>query len=87
MDVTALTDEAIAAIVDPVARAQALRAITKTKGTLTTPQSRIYRQAIAELHGNNERKQIWIARTVGVSCSAISKLLRKARLAASEVSA
>jgi hypothetical protein len=73
------SDEAIAAIADPVERARALRAIAKRRGTLTAAQSRIYVAAVAELRGDGERERSWIARRLGVSPQWVSSLLGRAR--------
>jgi hypothetical protein len=73
------SDEAIAAIADPVQRACALRAIAKTNGTLTPTQSRIYRAAVAELRGDGERKQSWIARRLQISRGRVAHLLKQTR--------
>lgn len=83
------SDEAIAAIADPMKRAQALRSIARTNGTLTPTQSEMYREAIAEMRGDDERKQTWIARRLGVSRQAVSALLRRrsASLTTDEVAA
>lgn len=72
-----MTDEAITAIADPVARARALRDIAKANGTLTYAQSRIYDAAVAEMRGDGERKQTWIARRLGVSRQKVSVRLRR----------
>lgn len=73
------TDEGIAAIADPVERACALRTIAKNNGTLTPTQSRLYRAAIAELRGDNERKQSWIARRLKISRGRVAQLLAAVR--------
>ncbi len=73
----ATSDEAIAAIADPVTRVRALRAIAKDRGTLTVAQSRIYDAAVAELRGDGERKQTWIARRLGISRQRVSDRVRR----------
>lgn len=73
---TDLSDDGIAAIADPVRRARVLRAIAKDKNTLTPTQSRIYQATVAELRGDGERKQTWIARRLGISRQRVSDLLR-----------
>ncbi len=71
------SDEAIAAIADPVARGRALRAIAQTNGTLTPTQAQMYSEAIAQMRGDGERKQTWIARRLGVSRQRVSKILSR----------
>ncbi len=71
------SDEGIAAIADPVERARALHALAKDRGNLTPALARIYCATLAELRGDNERKQTWIARRLGVSRQAVSKVLRR----------
>ncbi len=70
------SDDAIAGIADPVQRAVVLRAIAKTNGTLTKTQSRMYRAAVAELRGDGERKQSWIARRLQISRGRVAHLLK-----------
>ncbi len=81
------SDEGIAAIADPVQRAQALRAISKRRGNLTPAQARLYSAALAEMRGDDERKQTWIARRLGVSRQAVSKILRRHSTALAEEAA
>lgn len=71
------SDEGIAAVADPMKRAQALRAIARQNNTLTPSQARMYCEALAEMRGDDERKQTWIARRLGVSRQAVSKVLRR----------
>ncbi len=71
------SDEAIAAIADPAERAVELRAIAKERGTLTATQSQMYRAAVEELRGENERKLGWIARRIGISRGRVSQLLSR----------
>ncbi len=71
------SDEGIAAIADPLERAKALRAISKRRGNLTPAQATLYSAALAEMRGDDERKQTWIARRLGVSRQAVSKVLRR----------
>lgn len=70
-----LSDEQIAAIVDPGERAIRIRALAKERNTLTPTQAALYRGAIAELRGDNERKHGWIARRLGISRGRITQLL------------
>ncbi len=70
------SDEAIAAIADPVQRACTLRAIAKANGTLTPTQSRMYRAAVVEMRGDDERKQSWIARRLKISRGRVAHLLK-----------
>jgi hypothetical protein len=74
-----LSDEAIAAIADPLERAARLRLIVRNRGTLTPGQSRVYRQTIAELRGDDEREHGWIARRIGISRGRISQILKAAK--------
>jgi hypothetical protein len=69
------SDDALRAIADPMQRALRLRAITRSGGRLTADQQQIYRDAIAELRGDGERKQIWIARKLDLSRGRIGQLL------------
>lgn len=71
------SDTAIRAIVDPLERALRLRAITRTGGRLTPGQQQIYRDTIAELRGDGERKQIWIAKKLDLSRGRIAQLLTR----------
>ncbi len=71
------SDEAIAALADPMLRAQTLRAIANRNNTLTPTQARMYWSAIAEMRGDGERKQTWIARRLRVSRQRISEALRR----------
>lgn len=69
------SDTAIQAIADPLQRALRLRAMTDAHLPLTAAQSRMYRDAIAELRGDGERKQIWIARKLKLSRQRVGQLL------------
>ncbi len=80
-----LSDTGIAAIADPALRADVLRAISKDRGTLTRTQARLYWAAVAELRGDNERKQGWIARRLRISRGRVSQILAAARAAQLEV--
>lgn len=72
-----MSDDGIAAIADPVARARVLRSIAHRRNTLTPAQSRLYAAALAEMRGDGERKQTWIARRLGMSRQRVSELIRR----------
>lgn len=80
------SDEGIAAIADPVERACVLRSIARRDGTLTPTQSRMYGEAVAQMRGDDERKQSWIARKLKISRGRVAQLLA-ANKARSEVPA
>lgn len=69
------SDDALRAIADPLQRALRLRAISRDRGTLTPSQAQIYREAVAEIRGDNERKQVWIARKLNLSRGRVAHLL------------
>lgn len=66
---------ALRAIADPVARAVAFRKVIKDRNTLTRDESALYRETVAQLRGDGERKQSWIARRIGITRGGVGRLL------------